>query len=81
MSDTNQSTSFFRTSIKMSWDTAAGSGGGGWDAPAATNSFHAADEFAAEGGPSYGGEDAGADGFRAEGGGNDGACFNCGEQG
>ncbi len=74
----------------MSWDTGT-SGGGGWGAPtggdtwgasgAAANGFSADDTFGATESNGVGGED----GFGANGGGdgrvNDGACFNCGEQG
>jgi hypothetical protein len=60
----------------MSWDNAGG-GGGDWNNSGATIEEPAANGFAEN---IHAGEGDGAASFGG-GGGNDGACFNCGEQG
>lgn len=65
----------------MSWD--AGTGVSGWDSgPAVNDNFTSQD---ARSGFDHGGDAKAANGYDdadgGYGGGNDGACFNCGEQG
>jgi hypothetical protein len=65
----------------MSWD--AGTTGGGWDSgPVTKDNFTSQD---ARSGFDHGGDANSTNGYGdvdgGHGGGNDGACFNCGEQG
>lgn len=70
-----------RPTLKMSWDTTGGGGDNQWDGGAATTTFN--DNATTN---DYGGSFANEGGDAGEasgdfGGGNRGACFNCGEEG